>query len=206
MAFPAFFDEVPALRVQDPLADLLGAATDGVIEYHYADAVRLAGHSCPTVAGAWLSACAGLRALYADQLPQRGGVSVYLADQEDQGVTGVIGQVATLLTGATGAGGFKGLAGRYARNNLLSYGEPAVLGMRLRRNDSGQTVEVRFSAATVSADPAQGELIGAVLHGQADAGQRRRFGELWQDRVRRILLQHANDPAVLSVQMLPPAA
>jgi hypothetical protein len=58
MAFPAFFDQAPVLRLHDPLAQLLGAATDGVIEYRYADAVRVAGHSCPTVAGAWLCACA----------------------------------------------------------------------------------------------------------------------------------------------------
>lgn len=56
MAFPDFFAEVPTLTLHDGLAQLLGASDDGVIEYHYADAVRLAGHSCPTVAGGWLSA------------------------------------------------------------------------------------------------------------------------------------------------------
>ena len=55
MSFPDFFAEIPALRLHDGLAQLLGASDDGVIEYHYADAVRLAGHSCPTVAGGWLS-------------------------------------------------------------------------------------------------------------------------------------------------------
>ena len=40
--FPAFFAQAPTLRVRDPLAQFLGAATDGVLEYHYADAVRLA--------------------------------------------------------------------------------------------------------------------------------------------------------------------
>ena len=60
MAFPDFFAEVPVLTLRDGLAQLLGASDDGVIEYHYADAVRLAGHSCPTVAGGWLSVRAAL--------------------------------------------------------------------------------------------------------------------------------------------------
>ena len=53
--FPAFFEQVPGITVHDPLADLLGAAQGGLVHYGYADAVRLAGHSCPTVASAyWL--------------------------------------------------------------------------------------------------------------------------------------------------------
>jgi hypothetical protein len=50
-SFPAFFDAVPAITLRDPLAEILGAAEGGLIEYRFADAVRLAGHSCPTVAG-----------------------------------------------------------------------------------------------------------------------------------------------------------
>mgnify|MGYP003492414693 FL=1 len=41
--------------MRDPLAELLGAAEGGRLEYTYADAVKLTGHSCPTVAGAWLA-------------------------------------------------------------------------------------------------------------------------------------------------------
>lgn len=52
MHYPAFFDDVPAIRLYDPLAEFLGAVDDGVIEYRYLDAVKLAGHSCPTVASA----------------------------------------------------------------------------------------------------------------------------------------------------------
>ena len=73
-AFPAFFSDAPVIRVRDPLAAFLGAARDGVLEYGYADAVRLAGHSCPTVASAWLMARAALRELFGDALPERGAV------------------------------------------------------------------------------------------------------------------------------------
>jgi hypothetical protein len=34
------------------------------------------------------------------------------------------------------------------------------------------------------------------MRGEADAAQARRFGELWQQRVARILLEHWDDPEV----------
>ncbi|KAF1686667.1 hypothetical protein B1992_07105 [Pseudoxanthomonas broegbernensis] len=200
MAFPAFFDQAPVLRLRDGLAELLGAAPDGIVEYRYADAVRLAGHSCPTVAGAWLCARAGLRALYGQDLPERGGVAVSLPEAEDAGVAGVVGQVLTLVTGAAGAGGFKGLGGRHARNALLRYGDARAGALRLRRLDTGATVEVELDASPVPADPEQRILLAAVMQGGADAMQRRRFGEAWQARVRRLLLDHADDPAVVRVR------
>ena len=202
MAFPDFFGEVPALRLHDSLAQLLGASDDGVIEYHYADAVRLAGHSCPTVAAAWLSARAALRHLYPDGLPERGGICVYLNEAEEAGATGVIGQVLTLVTGAAADNGFKGLGGRHARNRLLHYAQGDVSGIRFRRNDTGRTIEVEIDTGPVPADPMQRLLIRLVLAGQADDAQRREFGRLWQDRVRRMLIGHADDPAVVKVRAL----
>ena len=41
MAFPEFFARVPAVTLRDPLAELLGAAEGGLIEYRFADAVKL---------------------------------------------------------------------------------------------------------------------------------------------------------------------
>ncbi|MEZ5565405.1 MAG: hypothetical protein R3F24_07745 [Gammaproteobacteria bacterium] len=178
MALPSFFAEVPAIRMHDSLAQLLGSAPDGVVEYHYADAVRLAGHSCPTVAGAWLCARAALKHLFGDQLPERGGISVYLPDPEDAGVTGVIAQVLTLVTGAAGVNGFKGLAGNNARNNLLHYAVDGVHGVRFRRNDTGQTVEIELDTSPVPPERAQRELISLILSGHADDSQRREFGRL----------------------------
>jgi hypothetical protein len=58
--FPEFYAQAPRVTLRDPLAEFLGAARQGLIEYRYADVVRLAGHSCPTVAGAYLMALHGL--------------------------------------------------------------------------------------------------------------------------------------------------
>lgn len=200
MNHPAFYEQAPRIRMRDPLAAFLGAAEDGLLEYAYVDAVRLAGHSCPTVAGAWLCASAGLSALYPAALPERGGISVLLPDAEDEGVTGVIGQVLTMVTGAAAANGFHGLAGDHRRSGLLHYNVCDINGLRLRRNDTGDTVEVQYNPRTVAAAPGQMPLMAAVMNGDADAGQVRRFGELWQDRVRRLLLDHAGDPSVIRVR------
>jgi hypothetical protein len=42
--------------------------------------------------------------------------------------------------------------------------------------------------------------MGAVVQGDADATQRRAFGAAWQARVRRLLLEHADDPAVIRLE------
>lgn len=202
MGFPAFFAQAPVLRLHDGLSQLLGSTADGVVEYGYADAVRLAGHSCPTVAGTWLGARAGLAALYGADLPERGRIAVALAEAEDSGVAGVVGQVLGLVTGAAGRGGFKGLAGLHARNGLLRFGEPGISGWQLRRLDTGHTVEVTLDTSPVPADPQQHRLLQQVIHGQADAPARARFAELWQQRVRRMLLEHADDPAVVQVRRI----
>lgn len=110
MNFPDFYQLVPTVRTYDSFAAVLGAARDGVLEYHYADAVRLAGHSCPTVAGAFLMGRAALSALYPDRLAERGNIAVRMPAPEDEGTTGVIAQILTLLTGAAPTMGFRASA------------------------------------------------------------------------------------------------
>ena len=203
MAFPAFFAQAPVLRLHDGLSQLLGATSDGIIEYHYADAVRLAGHSCPTVAGAWLCARTGLRALYGHEaIPERGGIAVTLPEAEDAGVAGVIGQVLTLVTGAGGAGGFRGLAGRHARNGLLRYGDAGAGALQLRRLDTGAAVAMELDASVVPAESGQREMLGRILAGDDDPALLQRFGQAWQDRVRRMLVEHADDPALVRVRRI----
>ncbi|MEP6969241.1 MAG: hypothetical protein ABJA49_02290, partial [Betaproteobacteria bacterium] len=45
MQTPAFFEQAPTIVMYDALAQTLGAVQDGLIEYRYLDAVKLAGHS-----------------------------------------------------------------------------------------------------------------------------------------------------------------
>lgn len=199
MSFPDFFDAAPRLLVRDPLADFLGAAKGGLIEYRYADAVKLAGHSCPTVAGTYALTRRALIVLYGTAVPERGGVAVSLREAPADGVAGVVAQVVTLLTGAAAEGGFKGLGGRFERRALLEFGADLPLDMRFRRRDTGAAVDARAQLKRVAMDPDTLPLMQLCLAGRADVQQRQRFGELWQARVRAILLDHADDAAVFVI-------
>ena len=197
MAFPEFFQLVPSITLRDRLADTLGAATDGVIEYHYFDAVKLAGHSCPTVAGAWLMASRALAALYPDSLPLRGDIRVELRGAQDAGTTGVVGAVLGLITGAASDGGFKGLGGQHVRRDLLKFGVDIAAEARFSRLDSGASVLVDYHPEAVPPSPGLPPLMARVVGGVADAAERTTFGQLWQERVRRILLQESEEPTLV---------
>ena len=201
MHLPAFYSHAPRVLVRDPLAELLGAADGGLIEYGYADAVRLAGHSCPTVAGAYLMARAGLRALYPDTLPERGGVVVTMGAAEVEGTTGVIAQVFTLVTGAAANNGFHGIGGQHARHNLLRYAggdRNSIAGCR--RADNGDSVHLSLDLSAIPPAPQLRELMVRALAADATGEERAAFGSVWQDRVRRLLLEHADDPNVIRVE------
>lgn len=201
MHLPAFYSHAPRLLLRDPLAALLGAAEGGLLEYGYADAVRLAGHSCPTVAGAYLMARAGLRALYPDEVPERGGVQVTMSAAEVEGTTGVVAQVFTLVTGAAANNGFNGIGGRFVRHGLLRYGGGDLQSVAaFRRIDNGDNVHVAMDLASVPPAPQMRALMVRALADDASDGERAAFGSVWQDRVRRLLLEHADDPAVIRVE------
>lgn len=202
MTFPDFFAQIPSITLHDPLAELLDAAQGGLIEYRFTDAVKLAGHSCPTVAGAWLSTVRALRALYGDATPQRGNIGVALHEAMEIGVAGVIGSVAGLLTGAAGVGGFKGLGGHHGRRNLLQFGVSGVGNLRFTRRDTNVAVDCVLRLDFVPGDSRIGSLLPAIVHGQASADEIRLFGELWQDRVRRILVEHGDDPRLVEVRFV----
>lgn len=197
MRMPEFFDAAPSITVVDPLAETLGAADGGVIKYRYVDAVKLAGHSCPTVALAWLMTRAALARLYPDALPRRGELRVELRQPQDEGVAGVIASVAQLVTGAAGDGGFKGLAGRFSRQGLLRFGVAMPGEIRFARLDSGASVTL---AHHVQAVPRPADLMQRMQRAlETDAGEdaRQAFAQAWQGWVRTILIEHADDPVLI---------
>ncbi len=200
MNYPDFYEQAPVVRTRDPFAEMLGAAQDGVLEYHYADAVRLAGHSCPTVAGAFLMGRAALATLFPDEPAERGAIAIHMPAPESEGTTGVTAQVLTLLTGAASDNGFHGIQGRFRRKGLLSFAEHREgEAISFKRIDTGAGVTVSLDVSPVPSDPAQGARMAAILYGNADDEQRVAFADAWQDRVRRLLLEFADDPRVIRV-------
>ena len=196
--FPAFFAAAPRLRVRDPLAEFLGSAAGGVMEYGYADAVRLAGHSCPTVASAYLMTVHGLRALYGDALPVRGEIAAYMRDARDSGANGVVATVVQLLTGAAPETGFRGIGPRFSRHNLLRFDQPVQETLGLQRTDTGQALQVSLDASLEGWPDEMRSVLPKAVGGQASDTELARFGQLWQDRVRRIF-ERADDPRLIRI-------
>lgn len=174
-----------SITLRDPLAELLGAAPGGLLSYSYADAVKLAGHSCPTVAGAWRAICDALRALYGEEPPVRGAVRVELRGLAHEGTLGVVAALAGFITGAAGEGGFKGIAGHFARRGLLVFGAPIDADLRFTRLDTGASVEANLPAAPPD-DDIKRLLRGALVPG-APAAHREAFARAWQQRVAQVL-------------------
>lgn len=198
MITPDFFNDVAPIVVRDPLSEVLGAASNGIIDYTYRDVVKLAGHSCPTVAGAFLMVQEGLKSLYGDKTPVRGEIKVLMRGTLGDGVVGVIANVASMITGATDVGGFHGLAGKFDRRQLLFYNAKIEGEMALERVDTLERVTLSYNPSFVMSDPRMGELLPLVASARADASQLELFGILWQDRVKQILIEYKNDPRLLT--------
>ena len=202
MDYPDFFFKAPTITLRDPLAAFLGVSKSGVMTYAYADAVKLAGHSCATVAGAYLMVRNGLSHLYGGEMPERGGVEVYMRDSRDRGTTGVIAAVATLLTGAAPETGFGGIGAhrRFTRRDLLHFDAPIDGLLALRRCDNGRGVVLDLETAVVPAATEMQILLPRVMAEQADEDEQARFAALWQARVEQMLVKHADDPDLVQIR------
>lgn len=196
MSYPDFFDKVPRISLHDPLAEFLGATQGGILQYGYFDAVKLAGHSCPTVASAYWSTYKALAFLYPDTAPVRGGIRVEFRQDSASGVTGVIANVVSMLTGAMSENGFKGLAGQFDRRRLLFFAVEIPGEMRFTRLDTNQAVCVTANLQHVPGSPRVSELMANCLANTATRDEIAEFHRLWQGRVRRILLEYGDDPEV----------
>ncbi|NEN75943.1 hypothetical protein F9B74_06350 [Pelistega sp. NLN82] len=202
--FPTFFQQAPKLVMYDGLAQFLGATPNGLLAYSYADAVRLCGHSCPTVAGAYLMTIKGLAALYDNDIPERGKIDVVIAGERDSGTAGVVASVATLLTGAATELGFGGIGMQslFGRRNLLTFSAELPAALTLRRQDTGKTVAVHYQPHIVPFPNDMRELMPKAVSGTATETELKRFGECWQERVEAILVKEVNNPELVFVEEL----
>ncbi len=182
--YPQFFNKIPTIKLQDELASFLGAFEDGIIEFSYLDIVKSAGHSCPTVLGAYLMTKEGLKALYENELPKRGQIIVEFKEAQDIGVAGVIGNVMMNITGAATTNGFKGISGKFDRNYLMKF-EQDINGasVRFTRVDTQQSVDIFYDASSIKAHEDMNFLMQKSLQGNATNEEKKEFGKLWQERV-----------------------
>jgi hypothetical protein len=186
MDYPSFFDSIESVKVVDPLSNVLGVFRMGEYEFNYLDVVKSAGHSCPTVAGAYLITVEALKVLYPSELAVRGNIKVEFKDSLEDGVAGVISNVISQITGATDKSGFKGLAGKFSRHSLMNFNADIKSSVRFTRVDTGKSVDATYDPSSIAPHPDIQALMQKIMAGQAEPYEIKEFGELWQDRVRRI--------------------
>jgi len=199
MQYPSFFDEVDLILLYDPLSDFLGAFEEGKVEISYLDCVKLAGHSCPTVAGAYLMTMVGLKILYESELPRRGNIHVGVKGKRTEGTIGVIGNIISFITGASGQEGFKGIQGNYSRDNLIAYDQQMTGEVTLKRTDNNLSVSLSYNPSMIPGDQRLKPLMGKILQGKASRQEEILFKELWQRRVKEILLTNELRDKIIQV-------
>ncbi|EMA14135.1 hypothetical protein [Haloarcula amylolytica] len=194
--------DVDPIEIRDPVAEALGVLEPGepfIITYR--DAVKEAGHSCPTASGAYRIVQLGLDALYPDDYPVRSEIEVQAAGPRDDAAYGTMSRIISYVTGATEEDGFSGLAGGYGgRRDLLRFdmfdpgtAEPTF---RFRRTDTDETIEVTYHVSDVpDGGPVIGNLQG-ILDGSASDHQRAAFADAWHRRVQVVL----RDDSLFSVE------
>ena len=105
-----------------------------------------------------------------------------------------------MITGAAGEGGFHGIGSRFNRRGLLAFGTAELGELRLTRIDNGAAVSVSMRAELVPGDPRMRPLLMQCMTGTATPEEAQQFGALWQDRVRRLLIDHQDDPELMVVE------
>jgi len=187
MKYPTFFDTTEAITLYDPLSEILGAFEDGLISFSYLDIVKSAGHSCPTMAGAYLMAREGLKALYPQGIPERGAIEVFFKEAQTEGTTGVIANAFSLITGATDTWGFKGLGGKYVRKGLMHFSADIPLHVRMIRVDTKAFVDVAYNPNGIAIESSMQPLMQKLFTGVLNAEEKATFSGMWQARVAKIL-------------------
>ncbi|MEK6567252.1 MAG: FmdE family protein [Candidatus Omnitrophota bacterium] len=190
----AFYDEVEPIKLKDPLAVFLGAINENEeFIFTYEDAVKLAGHSCPAVSGAYKVTGKALAALYGSEIPIRGGISVKVLGSIDNGANGPISQVISLITGAAPETGFAGLGNSFVRKNKLIFDEQneEANAFIFSRDDNGKSVKVTYHPENVPGDEDMHNLFTKCVVGTANEKQKEKFKEMWQKRVKCVLFEEA---------------
>ena len=187
MKYPLFFDKIEKIILKDDLSDFLGSFENGIVEFSYLDIVKSAGHSCPTVAGAYLCVLEGLKELYKNEIPKRGEIFITYSSDSYEGVAGVISMVMSQITGATQTLGFKGLNGKFARHSLMDFNKDISSSVKFTRLDTNKSVDVIYDPSTIQSKPEQNILMQKMMQDIASKDEKILFAKLWQERVENIL-------------------
>lgn len=191
----AFYDDVEPIRLKDPLAVFLGAIDEKEdFIFTYADAIKLAGHSCPAVSGAYKITQKAIKALYGNETPVRGEISIRVLGSVDNGANGPISQVISLITGAAPETGFKGLGEKFVRKNKLVFDErnEEPNAFIFTRDDTKKSVKVTYHPERIPIREEMSALFTKCIVDTATKKQREGFMTMWQERVRMVLFEEVD--------------
>jgi hypothetical protein len=196
----AYITEVPPIMMSEPYFSIFGQSQEP-IPYYYEEAVRLAGHSCGAITGAWTITKKALEILYPDgEVPVRGQIAVEAPGAEDEWFVGVFGDVITFITGASPHTGFIGAEFAKAndvflRQNKMVYSEkptgqlPPMREWIFTRLDTGAKVGIKFNLVVITPIPTPGRVgMGKKLAaGEASAEDAADYYQYWNDRATYVL-------------------
>ncbi|NPA27601.1 MAG: hypothetical protein GXN91_00940 [Epsilonproteobacteria bacterium] len=189
MEYPKFYDEVEKFILKDELSQFLGATKEGIVEIGYIDCVKLAGHSCPTIASSYIAAKVVVDYFYKGEIPLRSQIKIEFKEECDSGVTGVIGNTLGFILGCSDKCGFSGIGGKFNRKDLISYGNSSLNSMiRFSKLDGSAFLEINIDTSVVKPDAKMKTLLQKALQNVASKEELEEFERLWQDRVKNMLL------------------
>ncbi len=189
MEYPSFYDKVEKFIFFDELASFLGATKDGKIEISYLDCVKLAGHSCPTVAGSYILAKEAKEAL---NVTKRSSLKINFKDSKSSGVTGVIANIVGFIFGCSDEGGFSGIGGRFNRANLITFDNDIEGFVEFETLDGSSKVQFNLDTSAVPPNLKIKDLMQKSITGVASKEEFEEFQKLWQSRVEEMLLNKEN--------------
>ncbi len=186
MKYRKQFDKYEKIVVVDELAKFLGVNEDGVIEFSYIDIVKSAGHSCGTVAGAYIVALEGLKVLYKDELPQRGEIKVELKRSPREDNAGVVASVLSNITGASVDYGFGGIpTGKFNRRDTLFFDVNMQEDVRFTRLDTGESVGINYKPGKVVNPMA---ILKSAIGPDATQADKESFADRFQEMVHTLFM------------------
>ncbi|WP_297441015.1 hypothetical protein [Sulfurimonas sp.] len=184
MEYPEYFSSIESIRLYDDLSQFLGVNKDGLVEISYLDIVKTAGHSCATVAGAYIVALKGLEALYPDELPVRGKIKVEIQKAPRVENAGVVGSVLSNITGATKDYGFGGIpTGKFNRRDLLFFEADISCDVRLTRLDTQEKVAINYKPQKIVNPMA---ILKSAIVPNATAEDKESFPRRFQEMVQTV--------------------
>ena len=183
--------EPAPITVRDPFLEFLGLVGPGEpVHVTFTEIVKVAGHACPTVAGAYLVLKYGLAVLYGSEPAVRGAVRVTAYGSPTDFGYGPMAQVINQVIGAAPETGFAGMAGgRFRRRGLFVFRRDDVRRNEfdLERLDTAQAVHVAYDPSALPTSREFSEAIAPALSDRAGPQAIDHRRQVWLGRVDDIL-------------------